>query len=96
VGVFGGGISIFMIMMGVVFYENLTLEIVLILLTFVLSVIYLVYRKKRIILLLWRIHRTFSSRILSVELKDFRGKSKNIQICTSSQQNQNTGLFYHL
>ncbi|HSR03810.1 MAG TPA: hypothetical protein VLM88_04405 [Proteiniclasticum sp.] len=47
-GIFAGGISIFMITMGVVFYENLTLEIVLILLTFVLSVIYLIYRKKEL------------------------------------------------
>ena len=47
-GIFAGGIAVFMITMGVVFYENLTLEIVLILMTFALSVIYLVYRKREL------------------------------------------------
>jgi hypothetical protein len=47
-GIFSGGVGIFMITMGVLFYENLTLEIALILLTFLLSIIYLVYRKKEV------------------------------------------------
>jgi len=47
-GVLAGGIAVFMITMGVVFYENLTLEIVVILMTFALSVIYFVYRKKEL------------------------------------------------
>ncbi len=48
-GIFSGGIEIFMITMGVLFYENVTLEILLILLTFLLSIIYLVYRKKEVV-----------------------------------------------